>query len=145
MGVTGLSSTEEPMEGGEHDGEHTLEWWSLGALEFKLDAKVVATCKVWCGGGLFDEEESDILLLPVNVWLPVKLLPVGRAIVLTTVDPTWMGVEVDVVVDEAAEVNGLMAIIFLPPEPVMNTNCLPVAWSDAANAGGTWGNKIFFN
>ena len=135
MGVTGLSSTEEPMEGGEADGEHTLEWWSWcedGALEFKLDANVVATCKVWCGGGLFDEEEeSDILLLPV------KVLPVGRAIVLTTVEPTWMGVDVEVVVDEAAEVNGLMAMIFLPPEPVMNTNCLPVAWRDAANAGGT--------
>ena len=28
-----------------------------------------------------------------------------------------MGVDVEVVVDEAAEVNGLMAMIFLPPEP----------------------------
>ena len=48
IGVTGLSSTEEPMEGGEPDGEHTLEWWSLcedGALEFKLDANVVTTCR----------------------------------------------------------------------------------------------------
>ena len=48
MGVTGLSSTEEPMEGGDPDGEHTLEWWSwceVGALEFKLDANVVTTCK----------------------------------------------------------------------------------------------------
>ena len=53
-----------------------------------------------------------------------------------------MGVDVEVVVDEAAEVNGLMAMIFLPPEPVMNTNCFPVAWRDAANAGGTWRNKV---
>ena len=49
IGVTGLSSTEEPMEGGEPDGEHMLEWWSWcedgGALEFKLDANVVTTCK----------------------------------------------------------------------------------------------------
>ena len=46
IGVTGLSSTEEPMEGGEPDGEHTLEWWSWdGALEFKLDANVVTTWK----------------------------------------------------------------------------------------------------
>lgn len=38
-----------------------------------------------------------------------------------------MGVEEVVVVVVPAEVNGLIAIIFLPPEPVMNTNCFPVA------------------
>ena len=78
MGVTGLSSTEEPMEGGEHDGEHTLG--SLGAL-FKLDSdpKLVA---IRVCGGLFDELESDIgatLLFPAEA---------VRVIVFTTVDPT---------------------------------------------------------
>ena len=131
MGVTGLSSTEEPIEGGEHDGEHTLgSCWAL----FTLDAKLVGVATKLCGG-LLDEEERIIgatcRLFPVPV--------VGRAIVLTTVEPTWIGVEVEVVVE--AEVNGLMAMIFFPPEPVINTSCFPVAWSDAANAGGTWKNK----
>ena len=118
------------MEGGEHDGEHTLG--SLGAL-FKLEAaedKVVATNDC---GGLFDEifDESDIgatLLFPVT--------PEVRVIVFTTVDPTWIGVEVEVPVGVAEE-SGLIAMIFLPPDPVMNTSCLPVACSEAAKAGGT--------
>lgn len=75
MGVTGLSSTEEPMEGGE--GEHTLG--SCGAL-FKLGDKVVATNVC---GGLF-EEESDI----GRTRLPPPLLLVDLAMVLTTVEPT---------------------------------------------------------
>ena len=87
----------------------------LVLLVTATEAKVVAT-----NGGLL---ETGTLMEEMTFcwgW------DVTMRAVLTMVEPTI-----------GDELSGRMAMIFLPPEPVIKTNCLPVAWREAANAGGT--------
>lgn len=116
IGVTGLSlSTEEDpsMEGGE--GEHTLVRLGaiigVGELETATDAKVVTT-------------EGGLVVVVDPITRELGEVETSRA-VLTIVDPTIF------------EVSGLIAMTFFPPDPVMKTNCFPVACREAAKAGGT--------
>lgn len=87
----------------------------LVLLVTATEANVVAT-----NGGLLDT--GTLMEEMTRCWG----CDVTMRAVLTMVDPTI-----------GDELSGLMAMIFLPPEPVMNTNCLPVAWREAAKAGGT--------
>lgn len=61
-----------------------------------------------------------------------ELLVVMTLVAFETVEITFV-----VEAEDAAVARGFRAIIFLPPGPVMTMSCLPVAWREAANAGGT--------